>query len=130
VIVEPKWEAIQALYDTSWVEALTLNLKEFDNESIHLGQAESSARFTAATTARTPFLFDLIGGGIAEQQMQLTRESIREKTKACVQTTMFGMIVRDVPVKYDDSYSWDETESFGGWAFSEKTAETIRAAID
>ncbi|MBA4347693.1 MAG: hypothetical protein C0413_02450 [Clostridiales bacterium] len=130
IAATPKWEAIQALYDTSWIEAWTLNIKEFDYESITLGQTESSARFTSATTARTPFLNNLIFYGVVEEQMQQVDIGIREKTEACMQTTMFGIVVRDVPIRYDDSYSWDYTENFGGWAFSEEQAEIIRAAID
>ena len=128
--VSPQWSEVAALYDTSWVDELTLNLKTFDSESIQLGHAESSARFTSASTAKTPFLSNLICDGIAGQQIQIISQSIREKTDACVQTTMFGMIVRDVPNKYKKESTWDADEDFYGWAFSITDAERIRAAID
>ena len=128
--VMPQWSEISALYDTGWVDDLTLNLKEFDGESIQLGDAQSSARFTYATTAKTPFLSNLICDGIAGQQIQVISDSIRQKTEASVQTTLFGMVVRDVPNKYINTSNWDETEDFRGWAFSITDAERIRAAID
>jgi hypothetical protein len=128
--VSPQWAEVEALYDTSWVDDLTLNLKAFDSESIQLGQVESSARFTSDSTAKTPFLSNLICDGIAGQQIQIIADGVREKTDACVQTTMFGMVVRDVPNKYKSNSTWDTDEDFYGWAFSITDAERIRAAID
>lgn len=130
IAAKPKWEAIEALYNTEWVENWTLNLKAFDKESISLGQMETSARFTATTTARTPFLYNLIHYGLAEEQMKQVDQNIREQTEACTQVTMFGIVVRDVPIKYNGEYAWEYEEDFGGWAFSEEQAENIRAAID
>lgn len=121
---------VKRFYDTGWIDGLTLNLKSFDSESIQFGTSESSARYTAATTAKTPFLANLICDGIANQQIQIIADSIRQKTDACVQTTLFGMIVRDVPGKYLKDKTWKETEDFGGWAFSIQDAERIRSAVD
>ena len=128
--VQPQWQEISALYDTSWVDELTLNLKTFDSESIQFGKTESSARYTAATTAKTPFLANLICDGIANQQIQIVADSIHQKTEACMQTTLFGMVVRDVPNKYLSGSTWKETDDFSGWAFSILDAERIRSAID
>ena len=128
--LQPQWQEISALYDTSWVDELTLNLKSFDSESIQFGTSESSARYTAASTAKTPFLSNLICDGIAGQQIQIIADGIRQKTEACVQTTLFGMVVRDVPNKYLSNSTWEEKEDFDGWAFSITDAERIRAAID
>lgn len=128
--IQPQWAEISALYDTSWVDEITLNLKAFDSESIQIGGSDSSARYTYATTAKTPFLANLICDGIAGQQIQTIGESIGQKTQACVQTTLFGMVVRDVPNKYVSNGTWDETEDFNGWAFSIIDAERIRMAID
>jgi len=130
ISAQPKQDAVEALYVTSWVEDWSLNLKTFDNESINLGQMETSARFTEATTAHTPFLYNLIYYGLAAEQIKQVEASIRDKTAACVQATMFGIIVRDVPIKYNGEYSWKSNEDFDGWAFSEEQAEIIRAAID
>lgn len=130
ISAQPKREAIEGLFDTSWVNAWTLNLKEFDQESISLGQMETSARFTEATTARTPFLYNLIYYGLAEEQIKQVEATIRANTAECKQVTMFGMIVRDVPIKYNGEYSWKPEENFGGWAFSENQAAAIRAAFD
>jgi len=130
VTATPELAELSALYDTKWVEDLTLNLKDFDRESISQGQAITSARFTYATTAKTPFLSSLICGGIANQQIQIIGDAIQEKTAACVQTTMFGMVVRDVPGKYLSTGTWKETDDFGGWAFSINDATQIQAAIN
>lgn len=130
VTLTPQWESISALYDTTWIEELTLNLKEFDQESVRQELIPTSARYTYATTAKTPYLANLFSGGVAEQQIELIRTNVREKTGSFVQTTLFGIVVRDMPVKYIDNYSWESTESFGGWAFSVKEVEIIRAAID
>ena len=66
----------------------------------------------------------------AEEQMKQVDEAISSKTAACVQTTMFGIVVRDVPIRYNGDYAWETKEDFGGWAFSEDEAGIIRAAID
>ncbi len=130
ISAQPKWDAIEKLYDASWLKTWELNLEQFDNESICFGQVETSARFTAATTAKTPFLYSLVYLGLTEEQMKQVDEAISSKTADCVQTTMFGIVVRDVPIRYNGDYSWNYDESFGGWAFSEEQAEIIRAAID
>lgn len=129
VSVNPQWAEVCALYDTSWVEALTLNLKEFDSESIQQGKTETSARFTSLTTARTPFLSNLICQGVSDQQTNSVINTISEKTAACVQTTMFGMVVRDVPNRYVMDGEWTDTEDFHGWAFSIEDATGIQAAM-
>lgn len=129
IAAKPSWESIQALYDTQWVSDISLNLTNFDNESLNMGGAETSARFTEATTARTPFFKELINVGICEEQMKQVLQNLTDQTAACVEVAMFGIVVRDVPVKYDQSYSWDEKESFGGWAFSEDEAAIIRLAF-
>ncbi len=129
VSVNPQWTEAGALYDTSWVEALTLNLKEFDSESIQQGKAETSARFTSLTTARTPFLSNLICQGVSDQQVNSVINTISEKTAACVQTTMFGMVVRDVPNRYIMDGEWTDAEDFHGWAFSIEDATGIQAAM-
>lgn len=130
IAVKPKREAVEALYNTSWVDGWTLKLKEFDNESISLGQMETSARFTKATTERTPFLYNLIYYGLAEEQIKQVEAALSDQTAACEQTTMFGIIVRDVPIKYYGDYSWKPTENFGGWAFSEEDAAAIQSVIN
>ncbi len=129
VAVTPRRETLNALYDTDWVNALTLNLKTFDREFVRDGQTTTSARYTYATTARTPFLSNLLIGGIADGQIALVDEAIRDQTEACVQTVMFGMVVRDVPGKYLSSATWEETEDFGGWAFSVVEAKQIQTGI-
>ena len=129
VSATPQWEEVTALYDTNWVKELTLNLKDFSKEAIIYGEVESSARFTYATTAKTPFLSNLICG-IAEQQMESVMQNIATKTEACVQTTMFGFVVRDVPNRYVVNGTWDESQDFHGWAFSVEDALKIQAAMD
>lgn len=128
--ISPQWAEIETLYDTEWIKQMTLNLKEFDKESIIVGKAESSARFTSATTEKTPFLSNLICAGIGEQQIVSVIKTLSEHTNACVQTTMFGMVVRDVPNRYLSNATWDEQEDFYGWAFSVKDALEIQSAID
>lgn len=129
IAAKPSWESIQMLYDTKWVNDITLNLVNFDDESLNMGGAETSARFTEKTTARTPFFKELINVGLCEEQMKQVLQNLTDQTAACVEVTMFGIVVRDVPVKYDASFSWDEKESFGGWAFSEEEAAIIRSAF-
>ena len=129
VSVKPQWEEIGSLYDTQWVEDMTLNLKEFDKESISFGKTETSARFTYKTTAKTPFLSNLICVGLGDQQTERVMRAITEKTASCVQTTMFGMVVRDVPGRYLPDGGWIESDNFLGWAFSIEEAKEIQAAI-
>lgn len=130
VNVKPGWQEVAALYETDWVDDLTLNLREFDQESINYGKAESSARYTYSTTAKTPFLSSLICVGMKDQQTERVIRAISDKTAACMQTTMFGIVVRDVPGRYLKNDTWDEDEDFFGWAFSLKDAKEIQAAID
>lgn len=130
VTLNPEYEEIAGLYQSDWVKELTLNLKEYDKESFVAGKAESSARFTEITTAHTPFLSNLICGGVGEQQIATVIKTLSERTAACVQTTMFGIVVRDVPNRYLSGSTWDETEDFNGWAFNVKDAMEIQSAID
>ena len=130
VDVKPQWGEISGLYNTQWVEDMTLNLKQFDQESISFGKAETSARFTYQTTAKTPFLSNLICVGLGDEQTQRVIRAISEETESCVQTTMFGMIVRDVPGRYLPDGRWSEAEDFRGWAFSIPEAKEIQAAIN
>jgi hypothetical protein len=129
VSLQPKWEEIENLYDTDWIKDWTLNIKEYDQESIIYGKIESSARFTSVTTAHTPFLSNLICGGFAEQQITALIDHLSQRTTDCVQTTMFGMIVRDVPNRYLGGSTWAEDEDFNGWAFSVEDAMKIRAVL-
>ncbi|MDD4312580.1 MAG: hypothetical protein PHW41_08880, partial [Eubacteriales bacterium] len=123
--VDPQEASIRALYDTSWAGDFTLNLKTFDQESIQYDQRQTSARYTAATTARTPYFSNLVNQGIDEMQIQLVGSNIREKTSAFVQTAMFGIIVRGDTSSYEMSGAWEDDEDFHGWAFSGKEADEI-----
>ena len=125
VCIEPKVEEIEALYNTSWISEWTLNLKAFDREFTRQNESPSSARFTYATTAKTPFLESLFVGGVADQQIDITRLAIANKTVACQDTGMFGIVVRDYPAKYVKSKHWDDKEDFGGWAFSLEEARDL-----
>lgn len=129
VRIKPKLEEIEALYNTSWIGDWTLNLKEFDREFIRQNESPSSARFTYATTARTPFLESLFVGGVADQQIDITRIAIENKTVACQDTGMFGIVVRDYPAKYLKSKHWDDKEDFGGWAFSLEEARELMKTL-
>ncbi len=120
VRIDPKWEEIEALYDTDWIGGLTLNQKEFEREA-NRQDTSSSARYTYATTAKTPFLSSLFESGICDQQIEITLNAIGEKTEACVQTAMFGVVVRTYPAVYVKG-DWSNTENFGGWAFSYEEA--------
>ena len=126
VCVSPRWEEIEPLYDTDWINQLTLNPKEFDQE-FHL-KSDSSARFTAVSTAKTPFLSSLLGG-ICDQQIEITCDSIRDTSSACVQTELFGVVVRNYPARYIQNANWDEKENFGGWAFSQTKAGELKSAM-
>lgn len=127
VCTSPRWEDIEALYDTAWISQLTLSPKEFELE-FRL-KSDSSARFTAASTARTPYLFSLLGG-ICDRQIEITCNTIRQASDACAHTDLFGVIVRDYPAKYDNSRSWGDTEDFGGWAISQKKAGELKSEIN
>lgn len=129
VHIEPKVEEMEALYDTSWINDWTLNLKAFDREFTRQNEAPSSARFTYDTTAKTPFLSSLFVGGVADQQIDITRTAIADKTGACVETGMFGIVVRDYPAKYLRNQHWDDKENFGGWAYSLEEAKEIMMAL-
>ena len=129
VHVEPKAEEIEALYDTSWINDWTLNLKAFDREFTRQSESPSSARFTYETTAKTPFLSSLFVGGVADQQIDITRNAIADKTGACAETGMFGIVVRDYPAKYLRNQHWDDKEDFGGWAYSLEDAKEIMMAL-
>ena len=129
VYVEPKVEEIEALYDTSWINDWTLNLKAFDREFTRQSESPSSARFTYETTAKTPFLSSLFIGGVADQQINITRTAIADKTGACVETGMFGIVVRDYPAKYLRNQHWDDNEDFGGWAYSLEEAKELMMAL-
>jgi len=123
--ISPQWDEIAALYQTSWPSAWTLNLKEFTKEYIR-EESGTSARFTSATTAKTPFLSSLIASGIADKQTQIALDAIEEGTYACVQTTVFGIVVRDIPAIYVPSGNWKEDEDFNGWAFSREDALSLK----
>jgi hypothetical protein len=127
--IQPAREEFEKRYNTDWIKDWTLNIKEYDQESIIYGKVESSARFTCVTTGHTPFLSNLICGGIAEQQVSSLINNLSERTDACVQTTMFGMIVRDVPNRYLGGSTWAEEEDFYGWAFSVEDAMQIRSVF-
>lgn len=128
--IAPEWDEVEALFQNNWVNKLTLNLREFDSESMGLNAGESSARFTAATTARTPFLENLICGGIAQAHIQSIIREIEAQSSACVETTMFGLVVRNVANRYTNGATWEDAESFNGWAFSVEEATKIKAAFD
>ena len=129
VHIEPKVEEIEALYDTSWINDWTLNLKAFDREFTRQSASPSSARFTYETTAKTPFLSSLFVGGVADQQIDITRNAIADKTGACTETGMFGIVVRDYPAKYLRNQHWDDKEDFDGWAYSLEGAKEIMMAL-
>ena len=127
--IDPQDESIRALFDTSWADDFTLNLKTFDSESIQYNDYETSARYTAATTARTPYFSNLMQQGIGESQIQLVGDSIREKTSAFEQTAMFGIVVRNDVDSYAPNGKWDYEEDFHGWAFSGKDADDILGIV-
>ena len=123
--IDPQDESIRALFDTSWADDFTLNIKTFDKESIQYNDYESSARYTYATTARTPYFSNLMNQGVAEKQIQLVGSDIREKTSAFVQTAMFGIVVRSDADSYVPNGKWESDEDFHGWAFSGNEADDI-----
>lgn len=129
VCIEPKAEEVEALYNTSWISEWTLNLKAFDREFTRQSESPSSARFTYATTAKTPFLESLFVGGVADQQIDITRTAIANKTGACQDTGMFGIVVRDYPAKYLKSKHWNDQEDFGGWAYSLEEARELMKTL-
>ena len=117
------------MFDASWADDFTLNLKTFDSESIQYNENDTSARYTAATTARTPFFSNLMQQGIGESQIQLVGDSIREKTSAFEQTAMFGIVVRNDVDSYVPNGKWESDEDFHGWAFSGKEADEILGIV-
>ena len=127
--ITPEWDEVEELFRNAWVKELTLNLREFDSESIGLG-SESSARFTSATTARTPFLESLICGGISQAHLQAVIRDINAQTQQFSQTTLFGIVVRNVANRYTDGVTWEDDQTFNGWAFSVNEAMKIQAAFD
>ncbi len=129
VCADPQWDEIASLYDMDWIEDYTLNLKAFDKEFIRQNESPSSARFTYDSTAKTPFLSSLFVGAVGDQQIEITREAICDKTDACVVTGMFGIVVRDYPGKYITNQHWDDLEDFGGWAFSMDKAKELKGLL-
>ena len=127
--IDPQDASIRALFDASWADDFTLNLKTFDSESIQYNENDTSARYTAATTARTPFFSNLMQQGIGESQIQLVGDSIREKTSAFEQTAMFGIVVRNDVDSYVPNGKWESDEDFHGWAFSGKEADEILGIV-
>lgn len=123
--ISPQWDEISALYQTDWPGELTLNQKEFVREYIR-EESSSSARFTSATTEKTPFLSSLLTSGIADKQTQLALNNIETETYACVQTTMFGIVVRDTASQYESAGNWKNDEDFSGWAFSYDDAALLQ----
>ncbi len=130
VRMTPEWDEVEQLFQTDWLKDLTLDLRTFDSESMGIGGGESSARFTAATTARTPFLENLISGGLAQAHIQSVVREIDAQSAQCVETTLFGMVVRNVANRYTQGVTWEDTENFNGWAFSVEDATKIKAAFD
>jgi len=121
----PQWEEIEPLYQISWADNLTLNLKKLNTE-FNDNSTGSSARFTYESTAKTPFISRLISS-LSDYQIELTRESIENKTKSAIQTTIFGIVVRGTPDEITEQH-WDKNESFG-WAYSFSDAKEICAEI-
>jgi hypothetical protein len=117
VSVKPQWEEVSALFGAEWVSDMTLNQKQFTNERMLQPGAITSARYTSATTAKTPFLSSLLNSSLREQQIQITIDAIKKNTEACISKIMFGIVVRDIPAKYVHSKKWDQDENFD-WAFS------------
>ncbi len=118
VSIDPQLDEISALYRTDWVKDLTLSLRQFDIESAWQNEAKTSARYSKQTTEKTPFLSNLICQGFADQQMLAIGDTIRTTTQTFVQTSMFGMVVRDVASHYQMDGNWGDDEDFFGWAFS------------
>lgn len=129
VSIDPQLAQINTLYNTEWVKDLTLSLRQFDIESAWQNEAETSARYSKATTEKTPFLSNLICQGIADQQMLAIGDTIRTTTQTYVQTAMFGIVVRNVPSHYSMDGNWKDDEDFHGWAFSIKDAQEIISAM-
>ncbi len=129
VSIDPQLEELNSLYQTDWVKDMTLSLRQFDIESAWQSEAVTSARYSKATTEKTPFLSNLICQGICDQQMLTIGDTIRATTQTYVQTAMFGLVVRNVPGHYSMDGTWDDTEDFRGWAFSIEDAQEIIFAM-
>jgi hypothetical protein len=121
VCIDPDWEEVETLYDIGWIADMTLNLKAFEQEASRQ-DTSSSARYTYATTAKTPFLSSLFVSGICDQQIEIMLDAIRAETNACAQTAIFGFVVRDIPQNYLQKSGVKSTYDFGGWAFSYEEA--------
>lgn len=128
IVVSPQWSEIQANYSFEWLRDWTLNIKSFTNE-YRADTKKTSARFTSASTAATPYLYSLLGSGLGDGRIESVCNEITAGTGSFAQTQVFGVVVREIPSVINPNKKWDPSDDLG-WAFSRESAVSILAELD